>query len=135
MLFTCSLRCTDQVTSKQSTPKLSLGNRNSRLKCALYSDISLTPYTHHISTKKNFTVCVKQELIYPHRKKRGGVSHKAMQPGIIWHLEKQEHLELSLTTSPDELQMTALFHVPTFSENNNSTHTHTHHLLGQHSIN
>lgn len=54
MLFTCSLRSTDQVSSTRARAKLSLCNRNSRLKDALYSDMSLTSCSH---TPHHFCVC------------------------------------------------------------------------------
>lgn len=69
-LFTCSLRCTDQVTSTQSNSKLSLCNRNSTLNWALYSDISWTSCTHTTSArkkrkKKNFTLTVRSIEAHP----------------------------------------------------------------------
>lgn len=93
MLFTCSLRCTDQVTSTHSRAKLSPCNRNPRLNCALYSDISLTSCTHTTSARKllHFTsvcVCVQLKLILLQEEERWRFP-QSTAAGQKWHLGKR----------------------------------------------
>lgn len=91
-------------------------------------------HTHHISAEKLHRVCVcvcstgahpraeRKEVAFPTKH----CSRANMAPR-----RTLEHLETSLTTSHDELQMSALCHDPALSEHNNAItcYTHTHHLL------
>lgn len=116
MLFTCSLRCTDQVTSTHSRAKLSPCNRNPRLNCALYSDISLTSCTHTTSARKLLHFCVRvyvcsveahplagrREVAFPTKHCSRAKMAPRKASSSIWRL--------LCKTWPDELQMPALCH-------------------------
>lgn len=96
MLFTCSLRCTDQVTSTHSSSKLSLCNCDSCPNCALHSDISLPSCTHTTSAPKkkkprlHFTsVCSVEAHPLTERKEVAfPTKHFSWATKKKWHLEK-----------------------------------------------